>query len=81
MKITKNDIKKMFTKIYRVGYCEYYYELRKLKKIGYNSGVYGWNYDCYMLDYDTCILTGYRCNIGEPITDEIVDRLNELKED
>lgn len=24
----------------------------------YNAGVYGWNYDAYMIDYETIIITG-----------------------
>lgn len=26
----------------------------------YNSGVYGWNYDVYVYDYKTILVTGYR---------------------
>lgn len=49
-KITKNQIENMGIAIYGFGYCqgpdaifrgEYEY-------MGYNSGIYGWNYDCFI---------------------------------
>lgn len=58
--ITKNDIKRRYTTIIQLGYCDIYELTRKLKKIGYNAGVYGWNYDAFELDWNTCIITGYR---------------------
>lgn len=76
MKLTRNDVRRMFTKIYELGYCEYQNELNKFKKIGYNSGLYGWNYDVYMIDYDTCIVTGYR-PFGEKITSEVINKITQ----
>lgn len=43
-----------------LGYCEAYRLLReKAVKIGYTSGVYGWNCDVYELE-GVIITTGYR---------------------
>lgn len=58
--LTKNEIKKQYETIIQVGYCDLYKLTRNLKKIGYNAGIYGWNYDVFELDWNTCIITGYR---------------------
>lgn len=58
--ITKNDIKRQYRIIIRVGYCDLYHLTKRLRKVGYNAGIYGWNYDVFELDYNTCIITGYR---------------------
>lgn len=58
--LTKNEIKKQYETIIQVGYCDLYDLTRQLKKIGYNAGIYGWNYDVFELDWNTCIITGYR---------------------
>ena len=57
--MTKNDVKRI------AGYGEIYYTdmnlptLKYFDKIGYNSGVYGWNYDVYKYDRNV-LLVGYR---------------------
>jgi hypothetical protein len=58
--ITRNDIRRQYTNIIQLGYCDIYDLTRILKKIGYNAGIYGWNYDVFELDWNTCIITGYR---------------------
>lgn len=58
--ITRNDIKRQYRTIIRIGYCDLYHLTKRLRKIGYNAGVYGWNYNAFELDYNTCIITGYR---------------------
>lgn len=30
------------------------------ERVGYNAGLYGWNYDIYEIDGDTCLVTGDR---------------------
>lgn len=45
--LTKNEIKKQYETIIQLGYCDIYELTRQLKKIGYNAGVYGWNYDVF----------------------------------
>ena len=58
-KVTRTFVNSYKNKIC-VGYCELYYLLYFQKRIGYNSGVYGWNYDVFHIDFRTCIVTGYR---------------------
>ena len=58
--LTRNEIRRQYKTVIQLGYCDIYELTRQLKKIGYNAGVYGWNYDVFELDYDTCIITGYR---------------------
>lgn len=58
--LTRNEIRRQYKTVIQLGYCDIYELTRQLKKIGYNAGVYGWNYDAFELDWDTCIITGYR---------------------
>ena len=57
-KMTKNDVKRM-------AYGNIYYTdmntqtLKYFNKLGYNSGVYGWNYDVYEYGRNI-LLVGYR---------------------
>ena len=57
--MTKNDVKRI------AGYGEIYYTdmnlpvLKYFNKLGYNSGVYGWNYDVYEYGRNV-LLVGYR---------------------
>ena len=60
IKLTKKDIERNYTNIIELGYCDLYHMVRQYKKVGYGSGVYGWNYDCYEINENTCIITGYR---------------------
>ena len=39
MKMTKKEIQNGYNKVYCVGYCELQYLLRRLNRVGYNSGV------------------------------------------
>ena len=57
--MTRNDVKK------RAAYGNIYYTdmnlsaLKYFNKLGYNSGVYGWNYDVYEYGLSV-LLVGYR---------------------
>ena len=57
--MTRNDVKRI------AGYGEIYYTdmnlpvLKYFNKLGYNSGVYGWNYDVYEYGRNV-LLVGYR---------------------
>ena len=56
-KLTRNNLNNK--PVIKVGYCDACYLLRGLDRVGYMSGVYGWNADVY----DTgaaYIVTGYR---------------------
>lgn len=54
-KVTKNNLYKPMA----AGYCELQCLLRYRDPFGYNSGVYGWNYDAYFV-HGVTICTGYR---------------------
>lgn len=58
-KITRKQVN-MYKNIICVPYCDLWYLLYFRNKDGYNSGVYGWNYDFYHINLHTCIVTGYR---------------------
>ena len=64
-----------------MGYCDLQYLLRRSNKVGYNSGVYGWNYDVFSLDNDNiAICTGYRGMPGSRIDYKIVDKYEKKAE-
>lgn len=51
-----------------VGYCDLYYLLYYTDARFYTCGVYGWNFDAYIVcvdDTEYCITTGYRGMIRE----------------
>ena len=58
-KLTRNDIKRLAINGEILYTNMNITALRYLKKLGYNSGLYGWNYDVY--EYNTSVLlVGYR---------------------
>lgn len=60
MKMSRNQIADLpVAKIVTAGYCDLQYLLSGVDPIGYNAGIYGWNYDVYIIG-NVCILTGYR---------------------
>ena len=58
-KITRKEVKR-FKNIISIGYCELANLLYFKNPDYYNTGVYGWNYNGYIINYDTIIITGYR---------------------
>lgn len=56
-KMTRKDINTRYA--IGVGYCDAAYLLGDVNAIGYNAGVYGWNWDAYNVD-GVEIVTGYR---------------------
>lgn len=60
LKVRKKDIVDSYKNIICVGYCDLCTVLRNKDARFYTSGVYGWNADIYEIDYNTCIVTGYR---------------------
>lgn len=64
-KVTRKDVYNWHSKVIRMGYCAAQYLLYYEDAVGYNSGVYGWNYDVYSIG-GTAICTGYR-PIGEQV--------------
>lgn len=58
-KITRKEARSFFGTV-AVGYYEAQSLLKGLYRIGYNSGVYGWNFDAFSLPGGATICTGYR---------------------
>ena len=55
-------------RIYSAPYCSMQHLLKFEEKVGYNAGVYGWNWDCYHVrGTDVLIVTGYRNLCGRPL--------------
>ena len=74
-KITRKQVN-MYKNIICVPYCDLWYLLYFRNKTGYNSGVYGWNYDFYHINLHTCIVTGYR-PFGNIKNYDLCDEYNE----
>ena len=69
-------------RVYYVGYCDLQCLLRSETPVFYNAGVYGWNWDGYLL-FDRSgrmiiINTGYRNMTGRKIPWEIAKKYNDL---
>lgn len=60
LNVTRKFVVGGFTNIIAVPYCALQDLLKFESPIWYTSGVYGWNADVYIVDFYTCIVTGYR---------------------
>lgn len=58
--VTRKWVFHNFDNIICVPYCAMQDLLKYETPSWYTSGVYGWNADVYMIDFDTCIVTGFR---------------------
>ena len=58
--VTRKYVRDSLTNIICVPYCGLQDLLRYEAPCWFTSGIYGWNADVYMIDYNTCIVTGYR---------------------
>ena len=71
--MTKKELQNRYGRIIRVGYCDLQYVCKSYPafEIGYNSGVYGWNWTAYELRHSdgrtVAICTGYRSLTGENV--------------
>lgn len=82
IKLTRKDVAETHgTKTRSVGYCELQRTLTVLEarvavtKLGYNSGLYGWNWTAYLIQgtdkrEDVILVTGYRNLVGKRIKRE-----------
>lgn len=59
VKITNKELRDGYYTI-RLGYCDAQDILKFQPARFYNSGVYGWNYDVFEIDWNLAICTGYR---------------------
>lgn len=53
-------------KLFATGYCALSSLLSCIEPVAYNMGMYGWNYDAYVIG-DVTICTGYRGMPGKPL--------------
>lgn len=60
MNVTRKYVCANFTNIISVPYCALQDLLKYESPSCFTSGIYGWNADVYIIDFDTCIVTGYR---------------------
>ena len=60
----------------QVGYCDLQYLLMYRQKYGYNAGVYGWNFNCYIVN-GVAINTGYRGMVGKQVDYKLTREYNE----
>lgn len=58
-KTTKKQINQNYNSVICIDYCQAQYLLNCIYPDAYNSGVYGWNADVYIID-GVAIVTGYR---------------------
>lgn len=75
-KITKKAIMSAYCNVIKVGYCDMQDALKWREPNFYTAGVYGWNSDVYVIDYDTVIVTGYRPFGNVELPREVIDTLN-----
>ena len=73
---TKKAIMSAYRNVIKVGYCDMQDALKWREPNFYTAGVYGWNSDVYVLDYDTVIVTGYRPFGNVELPREVIDTLN-----
>lgn len=65
-----------YRNVIKVGYCDLQDALKWREPNFYTVGVYGWNADVYVIDYDTVIVTGYRPFGNIELPRNVIDALN-----
>lgn len=78
--ITKKAIMNAYRNVIKVGYCDMQAALKWREPNFYTAGVYGWNSDVYVIDYETVIVTGYRPFGNIKLPCDVVDTLNKCAE-
>ena len=71
---------KAYRNVIKVGYCDMQSALTWREPNFYTAGVFGWNADVYVLDYETVIVTGYRPFGNMELSREVIDTLNKCAE-
>lgn len=69
-----------YRNVIKVGYCDMQDALKWCEPNFYTAGVYGWNSDVYVIDYDTVIVTGYRPFGNAELSREVINTLNKCAE-
>lgn len=82
LKITRKELKDSLLpkKLWKCGHCSLQNLLKYEERLGYNQGIYGWNWDAYKLD-DFVITTGYRSMPGNPIPYDIIQEFESKAKD
>lgn len=75
--LTKKQLYRQSAAVYYVGYCDLYDLLMSFDRIGYNAGLYGWNWNAYQISM-YCINTGYRNLTGKRIPHDLAEKYNRL---
>ena len=78
VEMTRKQLHYMFKHVLYVSYCDLQSLLNADTKIGYNAGVYGWNWSAYAINKETIINTGYRNMTGRRIPYELVRKYEQL---
>ena len=73
LKATKKQIRRNFSTILSIPYCDAQYLLSYKTPFAYSEGVYGWSCDYYQIG-NICICTGYS-PIGTPVNYELLREL------
>jgi hypothetical protein len=68
-KVTRKEINRRYASVYRCGDCALYPLFESLDAVGYNCGVYGWNYDLYDIG-GIAITSGNRGMFGDVLPEE-----------
>lgn len=76
-KTTSKQIKNNYDSrfIWQCGYCELQSIFKGVSPIAYTCGVYGWNYDLFIVE-GVAFTTGYRSMIGREIPYDLIKRYN-----
>lgn len=75
IKTTRKQLTKAFSRIFYCGYCDLQNIFYLKSPSFYNSGLYGWNYDCYDCG-NIAITTGYRGMFGKRIPLELIEKFD-----
>ena len=76
--MTRNQLRRWYSRIYQTGYCELHPLAPYFRVVGYNAGIYGWNYDVYDFD-NAAVTTGYRGMIGADLPEKAQRILDDAK--
>lgn len=75
IKMKKSQVMNCGKKVFSIGYCSLSSLLHCTNRVGYTTGVYGWNADIYEFD-NAIIVTGYR-PFGEGVNGKLVAEYEE----
>ena len=74
--VTRKYVRDSFTNIICVPYCGLQDLLKYDSPSWFTSGIYGWNADVYIINNDTCVVTGYRAFGNIRLTYALTDVFN-----